>query len=42
MKLHGSSYNYIIKYDNIDRAFFLPKNDTDIIYFIFGFKEPLK
>lgn len=27
LRLHGASYNYVIKYKNIDKSFLLPNPD---------------
>ena len=42
MKLHGSSYNYNILYSNMNKAFLLPMNENDVVYFVIGFQKPLR
>ncbi len=41
MELHGSSFNYIIDKENINKVFFLPVNKENDIYFSIGFKRAL-
>lgn len=41
MELHGSSFNYTIDKENINKAFFLPVNQENDIYFVIGFKRAL-
>ena len=38
LKLHGSSYNYTVNYENINKAFMLPMHHRDYIYFVMGFE----
>lgn len=42
IKLHGSSYNFTIKYSNISKTFLLPINDNSSFLFVIGFSKPLK
>ncbi|EGR30466.1 structure-specific recognition, putative [Ichthyophthirius multifiliis] len=41
-KFHGSSYNYIVEYKNIIKAFLLPLPDEVNIAFVLGLEQPLK
>ena len=42
LKLHGSSYNYTLFYNNMKTAFLLPMPDRENVYFVIHFDKPLR
>lgn len=42
MKLHGSTFNYKIVYQNVVKAFLLPDNDNLHFNLVLGFNKPLR
>jgi structure-specific recognition protein 1 len=40
-KLHGHTYNYNIKYANINKCFLLPMPDKTNLVFVMGYKKPI-
>ena len=42
MKLHGSTFNYKILYQNVVKAFLLPNNDGIHYSLVLGFSKPLR
>lgn len=42
LKLHGSSYNYTLFYNNMRTAFLLPMPDAENVYFVIHFDKPLR
>ena len=42
MKLHGSTFNYKIVYQNVVKAFLLPENDGMHFNLVLGFNKPLR
>ena len=40
-KLHGHTYNYNIKYANINKCFMLPMPDKTNLVFVMGYKKPI-
>lgn len=42
MKLHGSTFNYNIDYQNVVKAFLLPDNDGLHVNLVLGFNKPLR
>ena len=42
MKFHGQSYNFIINYKNVTKAFLLPLPDEIHTAFVFALDKPIK
>jgi len=42
LRMHGQTFNHIISYKNISRAFLLPKPDDVHMLFIIGLDKPLR
>lgn len=42
LKLTGSSYDYKISYNNINKAFLLPRQDGDNLSFVIGLKNAMR
>lgn len=42
LRLHGSTFNHIIQYKNINKAFLLPKPDDVHVYFVLGLDKPVR
>lgn len=42
MKLHGSSFDFIVQYENVLQAFLLPMNDGESFQFVMCLRKPLR
>jgi structure-specific recognition protein 1 len=42
LRMHGATFNHILSYKNINRAFLLPKPDEVHMFFVFGLEKPMR